>query len=101
MKPDIRQFTNNKMTQEEQLGLRIYNLEQYYGTKFIARHLMMALEKDLYVAFDDDAVTITDKPEHRMYLHSVQIIRYFGKELVTRFICFNYEKEMNEIKKAV
>lgn len=101
MKPDIRQFTNNKLSLDEQLGLRFYNLEQTYRSEFIIKMFMMGLTKDNYIAFDSNTVEfVTNNPEHNMYLQTVQIIRYFGKEMVTRFITFNYEQEYNKLKEV-
>lgn len=101
MKPDIRQFTKKStLSLEEQLGLRLYNLEQHYKPEFIVKNLMMGLTTDKYIAFDDEFVQFDERPEHKMYVQTVQIIRFFGKELVTRFITFNYEQEYNKIKKG-
>lgn len=85
----MKTFKGNTLSLEEQLGLRVYNLEQ------TLKHLKWGLKLN-FVGFDDEFLMPNKHDDLFMgYIQVVQIIRYFGVELVTRFITFTEEKKVS------
>ena len=92
----------NEMLLEEQLGLRLYNLEQCYQKEFIVRNIMQALAGNEYKTYDDEFyLPYMELANHSLYIHSVSIVRYFGMELVARFLSFNYGKEVDKVNETM
>lgn len=89
----MKTFKGNTLSLEEQLGLLVYNLEQTLGKEQTLKHLKWGLKLN-FVGFDDEFLIPNKHDDLFMgYIQVVQIIRYFGVELVTRFVSFNYEEK--------
>lgn len=91
----------NFCTKEEQIGLRFYNLEQYYTRNDLVSWTLDIIKKDNGIMFDSEYSSFNkDHDTHMLYVQIVQIIREFGKELTIRFLTFNFENEITELTKA-
>ncbi len=98
----MKTFPSNNLTKEEQLGLRLYNLEQTWKPVHVIKYIMMAIAGNDYPTFNDEMfLPDLGNSDGMLYVNVIQIIKYFGKELVTRMISFNYEEEMIIVKKAI
>lgn len=98
----MKNFANNELSMEQQIAIRFYNLEQTYKKKYFVKFIMMALAGNKYTTYDDefwqlDKLNVTDM----MYIQAVTIVKYFGKDLTTRMISFNYGEEVDAINKEL
>jgi hypothetical protein len=85
----------NDLSLEQQLGLRIFNLEQTFGKDEVLKRLRWACNHTNFPAFADEFWQPNQFENRDMiYIQVVQIVNYFGKELTLRFLSFNFKDEM-------
>lgn len=85
---------------EEQLALRIYNLELNWDKDIMVNRIKWACNhsNSLSLAFDDE-FWMADRNDvnDMVYIQVIQIVRCYGKELVLRFLSFNYKDELESV----
>lgn len=87
----------NTLTIDQQLALRVYNLEMSYSKEMIVNYIHTALNVNS-PDFDDDTIVVNkDNPVPMLGIQVIQIVRYFGKELTLRFLSFNFKEELERI----
>jgi hypothetical protein len=90
----------NTFSLEEQLGLRVYNLETRFSEEEVVDKLKWACGDQGYSCFEDEfwrPIRHTNKERDMIYIQVVQIVKYFGKELTLRFLSFNFKEELERV----